>query len=183
MPLMARNVQFGRSDRTKTDGNFNMCMEEVTIPSLSGSKAHRFWPLHRVVHAYDALAFVLSLMIRLILKFHSIRVLPTEVRNPQRNSRAPRTKQKTKQQFREQKNSYRPSGRNNPRTSHLKRRKEEDRAREVETGFPPMTTRNRPLLMPQLLCWRTFATACSPSLPRFHFSQLAQLPYEWPMAD
>ena len=32
MPLMVRNVQCGRSVRIRTDGNFNMCMEEVTIP-------------------------------------------------------------------------------------------------------------------------------------------------------
>ena len=73
-------------------------------------------------------------------------------------------------------------------SSHLKGIKEEDGAREVETGFPSsdnaeestVTRYNATVAGLARLCHCLNTPGFPP--PRFHFSQLAHLPFEWPMA-
>ena len=84
--------------------------------------------------------------------------------------------------------SSRSSARRIQFTSHLKGIKEEDGAREVETGFPSsddadestVTRYNATVAGLACLC-HCLNTPGFP-LPRFHFRQLAHLPFEWPMA-
>ena len=80
------------------------------------------------------------------------------------------------------------SVRRNQRKSHLKRIKEEDGAREVETGFPSSDDAAESTIARYNATVAGLAQLChcmhtpGSSLPRFDFSQLAQLPFEWPMA-
>ena len=76
----------------------------------------------------------------------------------------------------------------NQRTSHLGRIKEKDGAREVETGFPASDDAEESTITRYNATVAGLAHLChcmhTPGfpLPRFHFSQLAQLPFEWPIA-
>ena len=189
------------------------------LTSQSGSKAHRFWPLHRV-HAYDAFSLcpvlndpahfeVLqhqsqgpldSSPSSLLHRHRDVRdELPAESKelpseeltgpedetedNAVSDSSASQTDTGVHWAF-----SSRSSGRRNQRTSHLKRIKEEDGAREVETGFPSSDDAAESTIARYNATAAVLAHLChcllTPGLPlpRFHFSQLAQLPYEWPMA-
>ena len=84
--------------------------------------------------------------------------------------------------------SSRSSARRIQLTSHLKGIKEEDGAREVATGFPSsdnaeestVTRYNATVAGLARLCHCLKTPGFPP--PRFHFSQLAHLPFEWPMA-
>ena len=66
--------------------------------------------------------------------------------------------------------------------------KEEDGAREVETGFPSSDDAEESTITRYNATVAGLANLChcmdTPGfpLPRFHFSQLAHLPFEWPMA-
>ena len=84
--------------------------------------------------------------------------------------------------------SSRSSARRIQLTSHLRGIKEEDGAREVETGFPSSDDSEESTITRYNATVAGLANLChcmnTPGfpLPRFHFSQLAHLPFEWPMA-
>ena len=84
--------------------------------------------------------------------------------------------------------SSRSSARRIQLTSHLRGIKEEDGAREVETGFPSSDDAEESTITRYNATVAGLAHLChcmnTPGfpLPRFHFSQLAHLPFEWPMA-
>ena len=84
--------------------------------------------------------------------------------------------------------SSRSSARRIQLTSHLRGIKEEDGAREVETGFPASDDAEESTIARYNATVAGLAHLChcmntpGVELPRFHFSQVAQLPFEWPMA-
>ena len=73
-------------------------------------------------------------------------------------------------------------------TSHFKGIKEEDGAQEVATGFPSSDNAEESTVARYNATVAELARLChclkTPGFPppRLHFSQLAQLPFEWPMA-
>ena len=84
--------------------------------------------------------------------------------------------------------SSRSSARRIQLTSHLRGIKEEDGSQEVETGFPSSDDAEESTITRYNATVAGLANLChcmnTPGfpLPRFHFSQLAHLPFEWPMA-
>ena len=189
MPLMVRNVLFGRSGRTKTDGRRSPSLDlSVRIPSTPILATHR-------AHACDAFRPVL--MTRVILKSHSIRVKTRWIHHPpacctgiemcetnsllqamncpQRDTLTLRRKQMSSlwvtavpaKQILESTGTLVlvplfASFSLRVILEELKRRMEPERWKQV--FLPVMMQRNRPLLdiMPRLLGWRTSTTALIP---------------------
>ena len=81
-----------------------------------------------------------------------------------------------------------PSSHRQPRTIRLKEIKEENGALEVQAGFPTSDDVEESTVARQNATVAGLAHLCNSlephggELPRFQFNQLAQLPFEWPMA-